>query len=967
MRLDGEGVRALLDAGSEVLGAGNPQGSGLLARVKHGDPALRMPPPEAKLDLTADQLDVLEDWIRAGAPVEAHWSLRPMVASGVGVDQAIERTARAQGLDLAPPASRETWLRRASFVLTGLPPTLGELRAFLENPGEEAFENEVERLLASPRFGERMAVDWMDVARYADTYGYQADVERAVWPWRDWVIEAFNSGMGYDEFVRLQLAGDLLPEATQEQILPTAFQRLHRQTNEGGSVEEEFRLEYVGDRTHTFGTAFMGLTLECARCHDHKFDPISQREYFALSSFFANIDESGLYSHFTNATPTPALTLVEPEEREEFALSKSVHSLVEGGWRGVSIPRPRLEGWYPLDQVGQEGALENFVEEGPAGKAHGELVIEDGALAFNGDRPAHFPEVGIRRRYEPASFGVRLWIPKSMDRAVVLHRSKAWHDSGSRGYQVLIEDGRLSASWIHFWPGDAISVVTEHELPVAQWVHISVAYDGSSHASGLRVWVDGEEAATHVVRDHLTRKIVGGAEEHLTLGERFRDRGFRGGRMRDLMVFHGAISTDVAQVIAQPDVSQDDVASALARPAELVVSAEDQADFMERRRSLAERIDSLPQIMVMQEMAEPRPTHVLVRGSYLTPAEQVQPGVPAALPPWPEGAPPNRLGLAQWLLDPDHPLTARVAVNRLWQLVFGRGLVETSDDFGVQGTPPSHPELLDQLALEFVASGWDTKAMLRRLILSNTFRRSSDPGVRGGELDPDNRWLARGPKVRLSAEALRDAALALGGLLVEEIGGPPVRPYQPPGLWKEVSGKEYVPSSGDGLYRRSLYTIWKRTVAPPPAMAAHGRRRPRGVLGREPAAPRAPPLQALTLLNETAVRRGQPGLCLSASRITGADGRHPHPSTPSSSSSGPANPSRRSLPIFKDALEFYLLADLRDRVHRGGRCRRGPPLHRRLHHRTPRFAGGRTSRTRRLDLCCSNILLATSDETMVLR
>ncbi|MFT7680218.1 MAG: hypothetical protein ACI8QC_004224, partial [Planctomycetota bacterium] len=604
LRLDAPGLLALRESGSEILSTQAPEESELLARVTSTDANLQMPPPEAKLELTAGQLRVLEDWIHAGAPVQTHWSFRSLHASGADIDAAIADHARSEELGLSVAAEPEAWLRRASFALTGLPPTLEELNQFLAH-GNRA--READRLLGSQRYGERMAADWLDLARYADTYGYQSDVERPVWPWRDWVVKAFNEGMPYDQFVRWQVAGDLLPDATQEQRLATAFQRLHRQTNEGGSVEEEYRLEYVGDRTHTFGTAFLGLTLECARCHDHKFDPLSQKEYFQLSSFFASIDESGLYSHFTNATPTPALTLESDEVREQASRARITLGLEEQGLQGVLDKAPVLEGWFPLDEIGKDGRLVNLANPEAPGKAAGGLKMVDAALAFDGDRPATFPGVGVRRRYEPASFGLWIHAPKLMERAVLLHRSKAWHDSGSRGYQLLIEDGRLSASWIHFWPGDALRVQTVDPIPVGTWTHLAVSYDGTSQARGLRIWVDGVLAPVEVIKDKLTRKIVDGAESHLTLGERFRDRGFLGGRMRGLTVFDGAIGDEVAALLAQPDgFSLDALNETLAAMAGTPDDQKLWAEIRARRKQLADDEDRLPQIMVMEEMAKPR-------------------------------------------------------------------------------------------------------------------------------------------------------------------------------------------------------------------------------------------------------------------------------------------------------------------------------------------------------------------------
>ncbi len=864
LRLDRSASARADLGGYAAIVAGDVAASELVQRIRSDiDP---MPPPESKLELDADEIELFERWIEQGADYEEHWAFvppeaQPAATAGASrsgwardpLDRLVLRGIEAAGLQPAPEADRATWLRRVSFVLTGLPPSLEELDAFLASEGDEdAHEREVDRLLRSARYGERMAADWLDAARYADTYGYQNDVARDVWPWRDWVIRAFRDNLPWDEFATWQLAGDLLPEPTRDQQLATTFNRLHRQTNEGGSVEEEFRVEYVSDRVHTFGMAFLGLTLECARCHDHKYDPIRQRDYYGLAAFFDNIDESGLYSHFTNAVPTPALLLSTPEEKARIAELEQAIAELEGqlarmsevssatfaAWRdgsdGIAADARKLEGEsarFDFESI-EEGQLVNAIDADKPGTLHEAPRLSESpagpwgkALVLSGEDNASFPGSGAFERHDPFTLALRVRIPEAdepLERAVVLHRSRAWTDSGSRGYQLLIEEGRLSASLIHFWPGNALRVRTLDAAPVAAWFHVAVVYDGSSRASGLRLFIDGREAACEVVRDGLTRTILEGGVE-LTIGQRFRDYGFKGGQVDTLRVFDRALSRAELQHVAsgdpleqvlerRPDLALDDH---LARvdPA----AAETRAKLRALRTELGQLVDGISEIMTMRELSEPRITRLLKRGSYLRPGEPVSPSTPPAVLAFPPELPANRLGLSRWLFHPDNPLTARVAVNRLWRIVFGRGLVVTAEDFGNQGLPPTNQELLDSLGLAFCDSGWDVKSFLKRLVLSATFRQSSrvPEGVR--RADPENRLLARASTLALQSEMVRDQALMLSGLLIERIGGPPVKPYQPAGLWHEKSGQVYKSDDGEGLWRRSLYTHWKRT-SPPPSM-----------------------------------------------------------------------------------------------------------------------------------------------------
>lgn len=859
---------------------GKPAESILVERIMTSDPDLRMPPPTSNRSLSAEDRRILKQWIEEGAEYQSHWSFAPItsveppsVKSGDSVRHPIDQFVIAQlekrGLSLSPPASKERWLRRVTFDLTGLPPTLEEIDAFLADDSPQAYEHVVDRLLASKRYGERMASEWLDVARYSDTYGYQVDRDRYVWPWRDWVIRAFNANMPYDEFITQQLAGDLLPDATDEQILATTFNRLHPQKVEGGSVPEEFRIEYVSDRTQTVATAFLGLTMECCRCHDHKYDPLSQREYYQLSAFFDNIDEAGLYSYFTSSVPTPTLVLADESTKQRLAKIEQTIAEAEAAAESVAASRATaFENWLneaagalskePADRLlpGQVAHLDfeqqsngpNVSIPGPRGQA----------LRLSGDDGVGL-DVGNFKRYEP--FSVALWVrtPDVKKRAVIYHRSRAWTDAASRGYELLIEDGQLSAALIHFYPGNAMRVRTRASLPIDEWVHVAVTYDGSSRADGLRIYMNGALADVDVVRDGLTKNITGGGGDNITIGERFRDRGFTNGGVDDFRVFERELtSLEVAHLhddeslvatLAAPSASLDN--NRRAQLFDYYLATRDDAyrakleELEQARVARSEATDNLAEIMVMRELPEPRPTYLLNRGAYDAPGEPVQPETPAALPPFPEEAPRNRLGLAQWLTSPEQPLTARVTVNRYWQMLFGQGLVRTPEDFGSQGQVPTHPQLLDWLAHDFVSHGWDVKRLLKSIVLSATYRQDSKVTPELLARDPENRWLSRSPSYRLSAEMLRDNALAVSGLLVEKIGGAPAKPYE-----VEVSFKPVKRDQGEGLYRRSLYTYWKRTGPAPVMMAFDASKRDVCRVKRERT---SSPLQSLVLLNDPQV------------------------------------------------------------------------------------------------------------------
>ncbi|MFM1801134.1 MAG: hypothetical protein RJA81_486, partial [Planctomycetota bacterium] len=853
--------------------------SEILARIDSEDPDEIMPPPRLKKPLNDDEKKLLRQWVEQGAEYQPHWAFVP-VPKAVNVpefedgnehkwvnnpiDAFVLNRLKRENLGHSAKADRATWLRRVTFDLTGLPPTIEELDAFLadQNPDQLAQNAVLDRLFNSPAYGERMAMDWLDVARFADTFGYQADRDMHTWPWRDWLIRAFQENLSYDKFITWQLAGDLLPNPTRDQMIATAFNRLHRQTNEGGSIEEEFRVEYVSDRVRTAGTAFLGLSMECARCHDHKYDPISQKDFYSFSAFFANIDEHGLYSHFTETAPTPAYPLYQEDQQTRHRNLKQEIQKLESdlaGWldRYQSDPKKRMAVLQP-----KPDHEFRFDDLKPAGDYKPVPGREGGgqAIAFGGDDAFVCQKVGAFNRTSPFSIG--LWVNQGRykPRSIVVHASRAAEDSAFRGYSLVLDDGVPVVSLIHFWPGNAISIRGKRKLPLDQWTQLTMTYDGSSHAEGLRLYVNGVEEPMTVIRDHLTRDIThrgawGDSDNGnvwLSLGARFRDVGFQDGKIDDLEVFNRELSSlEVARSVGvKLEASRVDVARHALIQGQDAQAKALMESLSKLRHEENELISSVPQIMVMRQWQGPaKKVHVLHRGEYTSPREEVGPDAPAAILPFDPSFSKDRLGLAKWMTDDRNPLTSRVAVNRLWMLAFGRGLVATVEDFGYQGQEPTHPMLLDWLARDLMDHGWNLQRTLRQILTSSTYCQSStpdDPSIYGK--DPENRLLARGPRYRLPAEMIRDNALAVSGLLVRKVGGPSVKPYQPAGLWEESgTGKSYRQDHGENLYRRSMYTFWRRTAPPASMTAFDAPSREFCMVKRERT---ATPIQALVTLND---------------------------------------------------------------------------------------------------------------------
>jgi len=893
---------------TRVVAPGRPEASELFSRIVARDDEGRMPPPEGHARLKPAEIERVRQWILQGAPWQPHWAFVPPLRAAPPqdgdnswvrnpIDAFVLSRLTELGLAPAPEADKRTLIRRVSLDLTGLPPTHGEIQAFLADESPQAYERLVDRLLASPRYGERMASVWLDAARYADTYGYQDDGEVSMWRWRDWVIESFNANKPFDKFTIEQLAGDLLPNATFDQRLATGFNRNHRANSEGGAIAEEFRTEYVIDRVDATATTWLGLTMACARCHDHKYDPISQREFYEFFAFFNNVSEDGRARKNGNSPPLMAAP-TDSQQRELDALDvkliearRKLHDMesliiaCQRDWERRLGGAPQddytvdrnLEAHFAFDgDLSNAGAKAQTVQgcDGAANYVDGRLGA---SVEFDG---AFYVDAGDVADYsDDSKFTLAAWVwPEESPNGSIISRTKV----GPRpeGYDLLLRDGHVRVHLNVQWADDSIRVETKSTIPAHKWTHVAVTVDGSMTANGVKVYFDGEQQEVDIEMDLLYQGF--GNDSPLRIGASGDPQSRFRGRIDDARAYDRALTADEAAILAVAR-SVTEILSVpedlrtrgeqhklraffLARAAdEQIAKAHRQSVDLERAREAL--LEGIPTVMVMDERSQTRPTHILFRGQYDQPREEVRADVPAIFPPVQAQEVPNRLDLARWLVDPQHPLTARVAVNRLWQMSFGDGLVRTAEDFGSQGEAPSHPQLLDWLAREFADGGWDIKALRRLIVTSGTYRQTSAAPGDAWSDDPQNRRLARGPRFRLSAEALRDIALFVGGLLVEERGGPSVRPYQPARIWEELSNDEYVQDHGDELYRRSLYVFWKRT-APFPSLALFD------ASNRETCTVRKlrtnTPLQALVLMNETAMVEASRCLAERAMREFGA-------------------------------------------------------------------------------------------------
>jgi len=878
-------------------------------RIMSDDPAEMMPPPDSHLSLNEEEKDLIARWIKQGARYDPHWSfIPPKKAEPPSISQKdwaeneidffVLNRLEKEGITPAGKADKEVLIRRLSFAIRGLPPSLEEVDAFLAKDTPNAYEDLIDVFLASPAYGERMASHWLDVARYADSDGYLDDKHRDFSPWRDWVIQSFNENLSYKDFITYQLAGDLLPNATQEQILATAFNRLHKKNSEAGIVFEEYRSEYVSDRTNTLGKAVMALSLECAKCHDHKYDPISQEEYFQLYAFFNSTHELGHAVYGPDQTPGPALLLTDEKmdakiaylealiERQAAKLAHEKNQLaaeVSQGKKKIIVQSKDIQrqldqlelAHYSFDQIlskegekaetpnrrksGENALLSNPVIK--AGKKGQAFFVDDLA---SGRIPKG---VGLFERTDP--FTLDLWLyPDTIyeEAGILLHCENL--RLGLKGYSLHLKDNRLSFIMAHSWPQNAIQLTTTSPLPTKQWTQVSITYDGSSQAAGLKIYADGLELETKVEQDHLYKGIIFEWNIHtygfngMTFGQRDKIKAFKNGGLDEIRIFKDALTPIevlmlhdpmlVRKKLEQPDDQETQKQLQAFYYARMLPQMDQWRDSLSRSREEANLLfNSIPEIMVMGDLPQTRPTFILDRGNYDSPGKAVEPVGPARILPYDPSLPPNRLGLTQWLFDQRHPLTARVIVNRIWQLHFGTGLVKTTEDFGNQGELPSHPALLDYLSVWLMENDWNLKALHKKILQSATFQQDSRIRPELAEVDPENRLLARGPRFKLAAEMIRDNALAISGLLVEQIGGNSTYPYQPAGLWDEISNKgwryRYLQEPGPGLYRRSVYSIWKRTSPPPSMLIFDVGNRDVCTVRRKPT---DTPLQALVLLND---------------------------------------------------------------------------------------------------------------------
>lgn len=849
LRLDrADGATAVTDSGSRAIVPGKPDESVLLQLLRSTDPQLRMPPESSGKSLSAAQISLLQRWIETGGRYADHWAFIPPARPKVpetasddwsrnAIDRFVLHRLRQEGLQPTVEADPARLLRRVSLDLVGLPPTSEELDEYLNQAQydpDAAYEQAVDRLLNSPHFGERMAIDWLDAARYADTNGYFGDRPRQAWPWRDWVIAAFNANLPFDQFTIEQLAGDQLPAATRDQRIATGFHRNSMANNETGITDEEYRVEAVADRVETTASVWLGMTVGCAQCHDHKYDPISQQEYYQLFAYFNNSVEPGLiYAD----SPPPTIEVPTVEQVDELARRQQRLTELEARFSRLSSNLEEdLNQWQQsalseLSPPVQDTALSyDFDQDQKNALSIGTTIKKQPGIRGEAGQFDATQHVEVPLDFQAdAPWTISVWFKSTGSVGCLI--SKIEPVGRRRGLEVLWQKGHLHLHLVHQWGVDEIVAVTQEKLSQHDWHHAVIQYDGSHQSTGLRLIVDGRPAPLTIRHDQLMGSIE--CDEPLRIGRRDTGLGFYG-----LLDQITVVPSLVSEGDAETWYYDERLRGILERPVEKRVAAETNflkqyyidhraapeikaahVDLQRGRESVAELRRQIPTTLVMEDRQEFRPTHVLLRGQYDQPGAEVHAGVPAIFPSVEADAPRNRLTLAKWLVSGRHPLTARVTVNRLWQQLFGEGLVRTVNDFGSQGDLPTHPQLLDSLAVEFVDSGWDIKRMLRLIVTSATYRQSSNGTEELLQRDPENRLLAHGPRFRLPAELLRDQALAAAGLLTRTLGGPSAKPYQPEGLWEEVSyngDDSYVEETGDNLWRRSLYTYHKRQ-APPPA------------------------------------------------------------------------------------------------------------------------------------------------------
>ena len=870
LRLDirDEAIKDL--GGYAAIVPGDPEQSEVVARLITEDEDQLMPPAESGKHLTAEQINLIKQWIHEGADWPEHWSFAPPVRHQLpevgekgqvnnAIDPFVLAELESRGLTPSERADRRTLIRRLTYDLTGLPPTLGEVHAYLADQTDQAYERVVDRLLDSPHFGERMTVAWLDQARYADTNGYSIDGGRHMWLWRDWVIDAYNKNMPFDQFATEQLAGDLLPDATESQLVATGFNRNHMITHEGGTIPEENLVNYTVDRVKTTSEVFLGLTMGCAQCHDHKYDPLTQTDFYRFFAFFNTLEDRGLDGNAgINAGPKIEVSTFLGQERKQqieqrlaelsARMQKPLASQTQ--WEVEAKQQLAERGkdlqLHPLKILklttpnrGLEEQTDEWIVDSIGQKPRSpSIVLEANVENISGLRIEFLPHEKLPNQGLGHGQG-RDMVGSFLLTSFTASADAIPSDQVDLYKMIPIRNATASAAHESFPPQDCLdprelngwSPHPENQTPQHITFNFQQPIDGSQtpYLTVLLVWGGGAD-------------LIGGQYRFFALTGND-DGSSLPNAVQSILNVESSVRTPEQKQQLQAYYAS--IAPELASTRYEIENLNDQLKLL-----------SKPQpVMVMNVAKQPRDTFMLNRGQYDQPGEKVTPGVPECLPAMAPEAPADRLGLAQWLTDPAHPLTARVAVNRLWQQFFGSGIVSSSADFGSQGQPPSHPKLLDFLAVDFVESGWDVKRMVKQIVMSATYQQSSSVTQDLLRHDPNNQWLARGPRFRLQAEFIRDAALSMSGLLVDRIGGPSVKPYQPAGLWREVShfgsspatAQVFVQDHGEKLYRRSMYTYWKRTVPPPAMVSLDAPNRELCVMRR---ASTNTPLQALVLLND---------------------------------------------------------------------------------------------------------------------
>jgi len=871
LRLDLEADAKKERDGTFAIKPGDPASSEAWKRITTTDKDDVMPPVDSHKTLTPVQIAQVKKWIEQGAKWEGHWSFiapqspeLPKVSNPnwakTPIDHFILARLDREKLSPSPEADRATLTRRVAFDLTGLPPTLAELDRFENEKSPNWYEQLVDYYLAKPAFGERMALTWMDAGRYGDTSVFHADGPRDMWPWRDWVIDAYNKNMSFDQFTIEQLAGDLLPDATAMQKIASGFNRNNGTTDEGGAIDEEYRVEYVVDRVKTTANVWLGLSMECSQCHDHKYDPITQKEYYGFYAFFNQTSDPGMQSRGGNQAPVVNVPDPKKEAQAE-ELTKKLAALDGQITEHRKQAEPAFETWvketsakaqtgaatqvptdmllhFPLDE-GKGTAISDAIDAKRTGKVSGKERWEagkfGGAFRVKADNWVDFgKDLANFDRTDSYSFGC--WV-KVDDAGTGVPLSKMDDAAAYRGWDLYVMNGQVAVHIISTWPTDAIKVTTKTKIKSKDWTHIFATYDGSSKASGIKIYFDGKPQDWAIEADALNGTTKGNAP--LQIGRRHPGSPFNG-LVDDVRIYGRALSSGEVGALAGADPIGPILALAADKrtPPQVETLRSQYLTAVDKtfpklsadRAKLSGEIEGLKKSsitsMIMGEQPQPRATYLLMRGHYASPdkSEAIKPNVPAVFPPLPQGAPANRLGLAKWIVSAENPLTARVAVNRYWAMIFGRGLVETSADFGAQGAWPSHADLLDWLAVDFRTGGasgsaWDVKRSIKQMLMSATYRQASRTTPEHRQKDPQNILLARGPRFRLQGDFIRDATLAVSGLLVDQAGGPGVKPYQPE-LWNEVSldgGLRFVQDKGDKLFRKSMYIYWKRS-APHPGM-----------------------------------------------------------------------------------------------------------------------------------------------------